>query len=86
MPKNKMSDLRNHLFETLEALKDEEKPMEIERALAVSTVAQTIINTVKEETRFMHAIGEAVESEFFDGPDGKLALVESNKVRRTLGR
>jgi hypothetical protein len=26
MAKNSMQDLRNHLFETLEALKDDEKP------------------------------------------------------------
>lgn len=65
MPKNKMSDLRNHLFETLEALKDEDKPMEIERALAVSSVAGTIIESVKAEIRFMEATGEQVDTEFF---------------------
>jgi len=81
-----MSDLRNHLFETLEKLNDEDKPMEIERALAVSAVAQTIINSVKEEVRFMQATGEICESEFFDSPEGRLASVESNKARRTLGR
>lgn len=86
MPKNKMSDLRNHLFETLEALKDEDKPMEIARALAVSSVAQTIINSVKEEVQFMRATGEVVDSEFFDGVDGKPRLVETRKTLRGLGR
>ena len=33
--KNKIEDLRNHLFATLEALSDKENPMEIERALAI---------------------------------------------------
>lgn len=64
--KNKMSDLRNHLFEVMESLKDEEKPMDIARAKAVSDVAQTIINSAKVEVEFMEAVGEAVSTEFFD--------------------
>ena len=32
--KNKIDDLRNHLFATLEALQDEDNPMELERANA----------------------------------------------------
>lgn len=67
MPKNKMSDLRDHLFETLEALRDKDEPMEIDRALAVSKVAQTIIDSAKAEIQFMEATGEQVDTEFF-GP------------------
>jgi hypothetical protein len=33
--KNTLRDLHNHLFETLEALKDTENPMEVERAKAI---------------------------------------------------
>lgn len=47
--KNKLDDLRNHLFSTLEALSDPEKPMPIERAQAIANVAQTIINSAKVE-------------------------------------
>ena len=68
--KNKMSDLRDHLFETLEALRDNESPMEIDRALAVSTVAGTLIESVKAEIKFMEATGELAASEFFDEPNG----------------
>ena len=35
MAKNKMSDLRDHLFATLEALQDPDKPMDLERARAI---------------------------------------------------
>lgn len=63
--KNKMQDLRNHLFETLEALKDEEKPMDIARAKAISEIAQTLINSAKVELEFMEATGQ-IETEFFD--------------------
>jgi hypothetical protein len=64
--KNKISDLRNHLFETLEALKDDEKPMELARAKAISEVAQTIINSAKVEIEFMEVSGEMESTEFFD--------------------
>lgn len=57
MAKNKIGDLRNHLFETLEALKDPDAPMEIERALAISNVAQTIINSAKVEVDLIKAVG-----------------------------
>ena len=46
---NTIETLRNHLFETLAALKDKEKPMDIERAKAISEVAQVIVNSAKVE-------------------------------------
>jgi hypothetical protein len=61
-----MSDLRNHLFETLEALKDEEKPMDLERAKAISEVAQVIINSAKVETEFLKVIDARPGNEFFE--------------------
>lgn len=64
--KNKISDLRNHLFETLEALKDEEKPMDIARARAISDVAQTIIASARVEIAFLEATGAIEQTEFFD--------------------
>lgn len=51
--KNTMDDLRNHLFETLESLKDPDKPMEIDRALAIAEVASQIIETAKVEVAFI---------------------------------
>jgi hypothetical protein len=62
--KNKIEDLRNHLFETLEALKDKEHPMPLDRAKAVSDVAQTIINSAKVEVDFIRAIGAQQGSGF----------------------
>lgn len=65
--KNKIEDLRNHLFATLEALQDEEKPMDIERARAVAEVAQTIINSAKVEVDLVKTMGATSCSEFFKG-------------------
>lgn len=55
--KNKIEDLRNHLFATLEALRDDEKPMEIERAKAVAQVAQVIVDSAKAENDFIKLTG-----------------------------
>lgn len=75
--KNKISDLRNHLFETLEALKDDEKPMDLARAKAISEVAQTIINSAKVEIEFMEVTGEVESTEFFD------AISQENRLGST---
>lgn len=55
--KNKIEDLRDHLFTTIEALLDEEKPMDIDRAKAVADVAQVMINSAKVEVEFMKTTG-----------------------------
>jgi hypothetical protein len=47
MAKNKIQDLRDHLFEVIEELKDPESKMSIEKAKAVADVAQVIVNTAK---------------------------------------
>jgi hypothetical protein len=58
MAKNKISDLRDHLFEELEALKDPEKPLdqELQRAAAISQIAQAIINSAKVEVDMIKAL------------------------------
>lgn len=48
-----IDDLREHLFATLTALRDKTNPMDIERAKAVSAVAQTIINSAKVEVEYL---------------------------------
>jgi hypothetical protein len=78
MAKNKMSDLRDHLFETLEALKDPDTPMDLARAKTISDVAQTIINSAKVEVDLVKAIGGDNPSEFFGRPQ------ELPEGRRTL--
>lgn len=51
--KNKMEDLRNHLFAALEGLSDAEKPMELDRARAIADVAQVVINSAKVEVEYL---------------------------------
>jgi hypothetical protein len=55
--RNKIEDLRNHLFATLEALQDDEKPMDLDRAKAIAEVSQVIINSAKVEIDFINKVG-----------------------------
>lgn len=55
--KNKIEDLRNHLFATLEDLRDKEQPLDIERAKAIATVAQVIVDSAKAENAFLEITG-----------------------------
>ena len=64
MPKNKIQDLRNHLFETLEMLKDGD--IEIEKAYAIADVSRAIIDTAKVEIQYIKAIESNQKSLFLE--------------------
>lgn len=76
--KNKISDLRNHLFEALEQLKDPEKPLDLERAKAICEVSEQIIDTAKVEVSFMEVTGELPTNDFFDIDERASALKRMN--------
>lgn len=65
---NKVEDLREALFDTLKALRDQEKPMELDRARVISEVAQTIINSAKVEVDYAKVVGREVASGFLPAP------------------
>jgi hypothetical protein len=46
-------DLRDHLFDVIEALKRDENPLEIQRARAISEVAANIIDSARVENDYM---------------------------------
>lgn len=52
-----ITDLRKHLFAALRGLTDKESPMDIDRARAVSDLAQTVINTAKVEVDYIRVSG-----------------------------
>jgi hypothetical protein len=62
--KNKIEDLRNHLFATLESLQDSDNPMPIDRAKAVAEVAQVLINSAKVEVDYLKATDQRTGSVF----------------------
>ena len=57
-----LEDLRDHLFKTIAELRDKENPMSIERARAVSEVAQTLINSAKAEVDYLKVTDQAEAS------------------------
>lgn len=77
--KNKMDDLRDHLFETLEGLKDKENPMDLDRAKAVSDVAQTLINSAKVEVDFIKATGREQGSQLLENEKPALRPVNGHQ-------
>lgn len=69
--KNKIDDLRNHLFAQLERLGDEDlQPEALERELArgrgISEIAQTLIDCAKVEVSYVKAVGADRGSEFLE--------------------
>lgn len=56
-PVNDITAVRTALFDTLRALGDKDKPMEIDRAKAINEVAQTLINSAKVEVDALRVIG-----------------------------
>jgi hypothetical protein len=76
MAKNKITDLRDHLFECIELLKDEEnKSMTVDKAKAIADISQVIINTAKLEIDFIKATdkmdGLVKTTGFIGGTDQK---------------
>jgi hypothetical protein len=66
--KNKVEDLRNHLFATLEALRDKDNPMELDRAEAIAHVAQVIVNSALVEIKTIALVG-GTGSGFIPAPE-----------------
>jgi hypothetical protein len=64
--KNKLVDLRNHLFESIEMLKSGE--MEIDKAQAINGLAQTLVASAKVEVEYIRQVGGMSDrSTFIEG-------------------
>lgn len=53
-----INQLRDHLMETLAALRDRANPMEPDRARAVAQVASVLVDTAKVEVDYLKATGQ----------------------------
>ena len=54
MARNKIEDLRDHLFEIIKMLK--ENDMELDKAKAIADIAQVIVNSAKVEVDFIKIV------------------------------
>lgn len=81
--KNTIEDLRNHLFATIEALRDEDNPMDLDRAKAVAHVARVIVDSAKVEVEFAEVTGAILSTKFLPTGEEKPGdLHDESKLRR----
>ena len=80
--RNKISDLRDHLFEVIEQLKDRDQPMDLDRARAVADVAQVIVNSAKVEVEYQKVTGSDGTGFIPDASAPRATLAGQAKVRR----
>lgn len=78
-----ITDMREHLMETLAALRDRENPMDVDRARAVAQVAGVLVDSAKVEVDYIKATGATSDSLFISplnsNPD-RLLGGESSKA------
>lgn len=60
-----ITQMRQHLMDTLASLRDRENPMEPDRARAVAQVASVLVDTAKVEIDYIKAVG-ADRSDFLE--------------------
>lgn len=80
---NDITALRTRLFDTLDALQNKDNPMEIERAKAVSDIAQVIINSAKVEVDYARATGGRTTA-FIGGEDEKPKSITSTATGQVV--
>ena len=83
MPRNKVQDLRNHLFAQLENLTDdsltkEELDQEVKRAKAMASVGAVIVNSAKAEHAFINHNGGKMTGFF----ESKSLIEEPEKIKQ----
>jgi len=79
-----MDDLRNHLFATIEALQDDDQPMQIDRAKAICEVADRLIDTAKVEVKLYDLVGGRPASSFLALPPEEETNVPARPVLPAL--
>ena len=75
--KNKIGDLRNHLFETIEMLKDPESGMDVSTAKTIAEIGQVIINSAKVEVDFQKHVG-GIGTDFIENLDHERKELNGN--------
>lgn len=80
-----MDQLREHLMETLKALRDRDNPMEPDRARAVATVATVLVDTAKVEVAFLQVTNRD-KSRFLGPPEPALPAPASGYTQGEVTR
>lgn len=72
-----ITQVRNHLLETLAALRDRANPMDVERAKAVAHVASVLVDTAKAENDYLR-ITKGYNSPFLEHAPDETQRVSSS--------
>jgi hypothetical protein len=75
--KNRLTDLRSHLFDVIERLKDPKAdvPMDTKTAEAICLASKRLIETAEVELKFREQLGRDLEaSEFLEAPKKRRRL------------
>lgn len=71
--KNRLSDLRNHLFETIEMVKSGE--LDVEKAKVISDIGGKLIDSAKVEVAYINTVGGMSDrSDFIEGTSAPAPL------------
>lgn len=86
---NDLTELRDHLFATLRALRDKESPMETDRARAISQVAATMIDSARVEVDWLKHAGRGSQGTGFlpappNVPNGTPAAAAVSETTRKI--
>jgi len=77
--KNKINDLRNHLFAVLEELTDSESTYDIAKAKVVADIAQVVVNSAKIENDYIRITGASHGTGFIEEQRSEIKkIAESN--------
>jgi hypothetical protein len=77
--RNKISDLRNHLFSVLEELTDPDSNYDIAKAKVVADIAQVVVNSAKIENDFIRITGASHGTGFIEEQRSEIKKIsESN--------
>lgn len=71
--KNKLPDLRDHLFEAIEMLKSGE--LELDKAQAINSLAQTLVASAKVEVDYVKNVG---------GMNDRIDFIEGNPAPQPM--
>lgn len=81
MPKkNRIEDLRDHLFEVLEGLKDPDCPMDLERAKVAAQIAGVIVDSARVEVKFLQVTGALKSTGFLPTEDDQDAATQRPRL------
>jgi hypothetical protein len=78
-----ITDMREHLMQTLAALRDRDNPMDVDRARAVAQVAGVLVDSAKVEVEYIKAEGDSLFISPLNANPDRLLEGESEGVSKT---